>query len=217
MLTTCPEDLEDTGEPEILDDACSVVGVAYEDTRFDFVDGACSRFTPLAVIDWCQYDPLTGEGLWYYTQVIKVHDEEGPEFVACPVGPVVLCVADEGVSLPDNNQAFLGEDNPLASSCSAHLNLCQVVHETCSDFVSYDVKIYPFNGDEFIQIKPTTTVAVDSNNNAVLCFDTRQSTIQAIRLNGIPYNSPWCGDYHGSCGAHRMVAVTGAIANTCSV
>jgi hypothetical protein len=105
-------------------------------------------------------------------------------------------VADDGVSLPDNNQAFLGEDNPLASSCSAHLNLCLTVHETCSDFVDYDVKIYPFNGDEFIQIKPLTTVPVDTNNNAVLCFDTRQSTIQAIRLNGIPYNSPWCGDYH---------------------
>jgi hypothetical protein len=128
--------------------------------------------------------------------VIKVHDHDGPEFQDCPTGPVVVCVADPGVSLPDNNQAFLGEDNPLSSSCSAHLNLCKVVHETCSDFVQFDVKIYPFNGDEFIQVKPTTTVPVDSNNNATLCFDTRQSTIQAIRLNGIPYNSPWCGDYH---------------------
>jgi hypothetical protein len=58
------------------------------------------------------------------------------------------------------------------------------------------VKLYPFNGDEYIQVKPTTVVPVDTNNNAELCFDTRQSTIQAIRLNGIPYNSPWCGDYH---------------------
>nr|MDQ3016115.1 HYR domain-containing protein [Bacteroidota bacterium] len=196
-LTTCPEDLGDTGEPTIFDDACSLIGVAYEDTRFDFVDGACFKILrEWSVIDWCQYDPITGEGLWHYVQVIKVHDNEGPEFEDCPVGPVVLCVADEGVSLPDNNQAFLGEDNPLASSCSAHLNLCKTVHETCSDFVQYDVKIYPFNGDEFILIKPTTTVPVDSNNNARLCFDTRQSTIQAIRLNGIPYNSPWCGDYH---------------------
>ena len=112
------------------------------------------------------------------------------------VKTVVLCVADEGVSLPDNNQAFLGEDNPLSSSCSVHLNLSRTVHETCSDIVEYDVKIYPFNGTEYILIKPTTTATVDENNDAVLSFDTRQSTIQAIRLNGLPYNSQFCGDYH---------------------
>ena len=69
--------------------------------------------------------------------------------------------------------------------------------ETCSEFVQYDVKIYPFNGSSFIQVKPTTTVPVDTNTNqAVLCFNTRESTIQSVRLDGIPYNSPWCGDYH---------------------
>ncbi|MEO5905752.1 MAG: hypothetical protein ABIQ11_03445, partial [Saprospiraceae bacterium] len=198
VLTTCPDDLSGTGEPIVFDDACSLIGIAYEDTRFDFVDGACFKILRRwSVIDWCQYDPLTGEGLWHYTQVIKVNDHDGPELLNCPVGPVVLCVADPGVSLPDNNQAFLGEDNPLSSSCSAHLNLCQTVHETCSEFVKFDVKIYPFNGHEFIQVKSVTTVSVDTaTNNAVLCFDTRESSIQSIRLNGIPYNSPFCGNYH---------------------
>jgi hypothetical protein len=50
--------------------------------------------------------------------VIKVHDNEGPEFTDCPIGPVTLCVADTGVTLPDNNQAFLGEDNPASSSAA---------------------------------------------------------------------------------------------------
>jgi hypothetical protein len=196
LLTTCPEDLGNTGEPTIFDDACSLVGVTYTDTRFDFVDGACFKILRRwAVIDWCQYDSQTGAGLWYYTQVIKVHDEEGPEFVE-PCETVVLCVEDEGVSLPDNNQAFLGENDPLASSCSVHLNLSRVVHETCSDIVQYDVKIYPNNGTEYILIKPTTTAVVDSNNDATLTFDTRQSTIQEIRRNGLPYNSQFCGDYH---------------------
>jgi len=196
LLTTCPEDLGNTGEPTVFDDACSLIGVTYEDTRFDFVDGACFKILrEWAIIDWCQYNSQTGEGLWHYTQVIKVHDEEGPAFVA-PCEEVVLCVADEGVSLPDNNQAFIGEDNPLASSCSVHLNLSRTVHETCSDAVQYDVKIYPFNGTEYILIKPTTTATVDENNDAVLSFDTRQSTIQSVRLNGLPYNSQFCGDYH---------------------
>jgi hypothetical protein len=196
LLTTCPEDLGDTGEPTIFDDACSLIGVTYKDTRFDFVDGACFKILrEWAVIDWCQYNSQTGEGLWHYTQVIKVHDEDGPEFVE-PCETVVLCVEDEGVSLPANNQAFLGEDDPLSSSCSVHLNLSRVVHETCSDIVQYDVKIYPFNGTEYVLIKSTTTAVVDSNNDATLTFDTRQSTIQSIRLNGLPYNSQFCGDYH---------------------
>jgi hypothetical protein len=192
--------MSDTGEPTIFDDACSLIGVTYEDTRFDFVDGACYKILrEWAVIDWCQYGS-DGEGgyhgLWYYTQVIKVHDEEGPEYVDCPVGPVVLCVADDGVSLPDNNQAFLGEDDPDASSCSVHLNLSRVVHETCSDIVNYDVKWFPYNGTDFIYLKTTTTVAVDSNNDATLTFDTRQNPLQSVRLNGLPYNSQWCGEYH---------------------
>jgi hypothetical protein len=37
---------------------------------------------------------------------------------------------------------------------------------------------------------------VDENNDAVLTFDTRQNSIKAIRDNGLPYNSIFCGDYH---------------------
>jgi hypothetical protein len=191
LLTDCPEDLGDTGEPTVFDDACSLVGVTYEDTRFDFVDGACFKILrDWAIIDWCQYNSLTGAGLWHYIQVIKVHDNQGPIFTDCPTGPVTLCVADEGVSLPDNNQAFLGEENPAASSCSVHLNLHRHVHETCSDIVNYDVKFYPFNGDEFIYLKTTTTVPVDENNDADLSFDTRQNPTQAIRLNGYSLQQP---------------------------
>jgi hypothetical protein len=70
------------------------------------------------------------------------------------------------------------------------------VHETCSDIVNYDVKIYPFNGTDFIYLKTTTQATVDENNDAVLTFDTRQNSIKAIRDNGLPYNSIFCGDYH---------------------
>ncbi len=197
LLTTCPEDLGDTGQPTVFDDACSVIGVTYSDTRFNFVDGACFKILrKWSVIDWCQYNSQTGAGLWNYTQVIKVLDEDGPAFVA-PCETVVLCVEDEGVSLPANNQAFLGEEDPLSSSCSVHLNLSRVVHETCSDIVKYDVKIYPFNGTEYVVVKSTTTAVVDSNNDATLTFDTRQVTTNPIiRRDGIPYNSQFCGDYH---------------------
>jgi hypothetical protein len=196
-LTTCPDDISGTGEPIIFSDACNLIGVNYEDTRFDFVEGACFKILrDWAIIDWCQYNAQTGYGLWHYTQVIKVHDHDGPQFLECPAGPVTLCVADPGVTLPDNNQAFLGEENPLSSSCSVHLNLSQTVYEACSGSVQYDVKLYPFNGTEYLQLIGTTSAPVDSNHHAVLTFDTHSTPINDVRLNGIPYNSKYCGDYH---------------------
>ncbi|HZV71261.1 MAG TPA: T9SS type A sorting domain-containing protein, partial [Saprospiraceae bacterium] len=85
---------------------------------------------------------------------------------------------------------------PQSSSCSVHLNLCQQVRETCSDVVHYDVKLYLFNEHEFIYLQPLTSVAVGEDGIADLCFNTRNNASSAIRNNGIPYNSPFCGDYH---------------------
>ena len=197
VLTTCPDDLSGTGEPIVFDDACSLIGISYEDTRFEFVDGACFKILrEWKVIDWCQYDAATGYGLWSYVQVIKVHDHDGPEFLDCPAGPVELCVEDEGIRLPATNQAFLGEDDPNASSCSVHVTLSHRIRETCSETVKYDVKFYPFNGIQFIQLKSLTTITLDENNEGVISFNTEQSSIQSIRNDGLPYNSPWCGNYH---------------------
>jgi hypothetical protein len=197
LITNCPDDFGNTGEPIIFSDACSLIGVTYEDTRFEIADGACYKILrEWKVIDWCQYDPVTGYGLWSYTQVIKVNDETAPEFLACPQGPVTLCVADDGVRLPATNQAFLGEQDPNSSSCSVHVTMKQRIRETCNVEVAYDVKVYPYNGTEFLQVIPRTVVPVDANHEADLVFNTEESAIQSIRRDGLPYNSPWCGEYH---------------------
>jgi hypothetical protein len=197
VITDCPDDVPNTGEPQIFADACSLIGVTYEDTRFEFADGACYKILrDWKVIDWCQYNPATGYGLWSYTQVIKVKDEQEAEFLNCPQEPVVLCVADPGVRLPATNQAFLGENDPNASSCSVHVTMIQRIRESCNQEVAFDVKIYPFNGTEFIQAKPRTVVPLDENHEADLVFNTEESAIQEIRRNGLPYNDPFCGDYH---------------------
>ena len=187
-----------TGQPTIFSDGCSLIGVTFEDTRFDFVDGACFKILrEWKIIDWCQYVPQTGAGQWSYVQVIKVHDEDGPAFQDCPTEPVELCVADQGIRLPANNQAFLGEDDPNASSCSVHVTLEHTIKETCSDVVFYDVKVYPFNGTDFIQLKPRTAATIDTAHLATLNFDTELATLFSIRQNGLPYNDPLdCSDYH---------------------
>ncbi|MDQ3015618.1 MAG: T9SS type A sorting domain-containing protein [Bacteroidota bacterium] len=196
-LTSCPETLEGLGEPVINDDNCSIIGVAYEDHQYDIADGSCYKILrEWKIIDWCQYNSETGFGIWTYTQIIKVTDTTGPTFLACPAAPVELCLDDPGITLPANNQVFLGENNPNASSCSVHVALSQTVREVCSESVFYDVKIYPFNGNEFIQIKPTTELVLDENKEGVLTFNTQESTMQSIHDEGLPYNTPECGDYH---------------------
>jgi hypothetical protein len=197
LITDCPDDISNTGEPQIFSDACSLIGVTYEDSRFEISDGACYKILrEWKIIDWCQYDAGTGYGLWSYTQVIKVKDEQAAEFLQCPQSPVVLCVEDDGVRLPATNQAFLGENDPNASSCSVHVTMIQRIREACNTEVAYDVKVYPFNGTEFIQVKPRTIISVDENNEADLVFNTEESAVQSIRRNGLPYNSQFCGDYH---------------------
>jgi hypothetical protein len=197
LITDCPDDFTNTGEPQIFADACSLIGVTYEDTRFEISDGACYKILrEWKIIDWCQYNSGSGYGLWSYTQVIKVHDEEAAEFLACPTAPVVLCVADDGVRLPATNQAFLGENDPNASSCSVHVTMIQRIRESCNQEVAFDVKVYPFNGTDYLLLKPRTVVQLDDNHEADLVFNTEESAIQEIRRNGLPYNSQWCGDYH---------------------
>jgi uncharacterized repeat protein (TIGR01451 family) len=197
LLNTCPESLDETGEPVILDDHCSIIGTSFEDTRFDFADGSCYKvLREWFIIDWCQFDFNTGAGIWSYTQEIKVLDSFGPELLECPQSTVELCLGDPGITLPDNNQTNLGENNPNASNCSVHVAMSQRVRELCSGSVIYDVKLYPFNGDEYIQLKSPTVLQLDANHEGDMTFDTEQSSIQSISQDGLPYNDPLCDDFH---------------------
>ena len=147
------------------------------------------------MIDWCQFDANTGAGQWTYVQVIKVIDSEPTFILGCPQEPVTASVLDNGVSLPDNNQVFLGEDNPLATSCTVHVTDTFRLSEFCSDEVTYDVKVFPNNGPDFLQLHEPRTVEIDSNGFADAVIDTRSSDILAVRLNGLPYNDNVCSNF----------------------
>lgn len=48
-----------TGQVMIMDDECELVGVNYEDTRYDIVVDGCYKIVrKWTLIDWCKYDPL---------------------------------------------------------------------------------------------------------------------------------------------------------------
>jgi hypothetical protein len=197
LITSCNGNMESAGAPVILNDGLDIIGVAHEDEQYPIADGACLKILRTwRVINWCQFDAATGAGMWSYTQEIKVLDQSAPEFPACPSAPVELCTTSPGVRLPENNQVFLGEGNPLASSCGVHVSMSQPVRDMCSSSVIYDVKIYPFNGPEFFQVRPETVLQLDENHEGIMSFDSEQAPFVKGIENGLPYNSPECGDYH---------------------
>ncbi|MEP7269165.1 MAG: hypothetical protein ABI844_16210, partial [Saprospiraceae bacterium] len=117
LVTNCDADggasPDVTGRPMIMDDECELVGVNYEDVRYDIVPDACYKIIRTwKLIDWCKYDPNIhrrfpdvilddrfsasdsrscvyrklkddGDGYMEYTQIIKVIDTEAPVVAAC--------------------------------------------------------------------------------------------------------------------------------------
>lgn len=101
-----------TGRPMVMDDECELVGVNYEDVRYDIIPDACYKIIRTwKLIDWCKYDPNVhdrdadviiddrfvagadrycvyrklkddGDGFITYTQIIKVIDTIPPS-VTC--------------------------------------------------------------------------------------------------------------------------------------
>ena len=73
-------------KPSYYHDGCSLIGAAYDDLVFHFVEGVCKKILrKWTVIDWCQFDPYNPYygGIWEYTQIIKLSDHDKPQFEAC--------------------------------------------------------------------------------------------------------------------------------------
>lgn len=86
------------GRPVVTASLCGAsIGVGYEDLVFQIVEDACFKVVRTwSVMNWCTYNPSTGEGLWTHHQIIKVLDDENP-IVTAPADTVVF------VPILDNN------------------------------------------------------------------------------------------------------------------
>lgn len=70
-----------TGYPSYIDQNCAKLAAEYHDKVFEYADGACLAIhREWEVLDWCQYNPATGEGLWKYIQVIYVENSTEPVY-----------------------------------------------------------------------------------------------------------------------------------------
>ena len=117
------------------------------------------------------------------------------EFLQCTPVPESLCVQDEGIRLPANNQLYLGEGHPDATSCSVHVTQKKNVLSTCGGSLQYEVQLYLNDTSTAYVLKPLTIITADSNGMAELYFDTEESPDVQISASGIPYTTG-CLRYH---------------------
>ncbi len=84
-----------SGRPEFLNKQCAQLGISYKDKVFHLAEGACTKIVrEWSVIDWCQYESSTSEGIWMYDQIIKINNTSPPQFeFACQ--DTVVCLFDE--------------------------------------------------------------------------------------------------------------------------
>ena len=113
-----------------------------------------------------------------------------PEFLNCNQDSIYeLCIADEGIRLPQNNLVFLGPNHPDASSCSVHVSRHKKVRSTCGQILNYEVLLFKEGSAQGIVLQVPTTIVVDSFFEADLTFDSEHSPEIDISQNGIPYSS----------------------------
>ena len=83
-------DPDATGSPDWGADVCSDILLSSEDELFyDDADACVKIFRTWKLIDWCQYDENTGEGIFTDLQIIKVANGTDPEIETC--ADVIVC------------------------------------------------------------------------------------------------------------------------------
>ncbi len=143
---------------------------------------------PLAYSLWC--------GLLCFIVTNTLTSQDGNlDFLKCSAVPYRLCEQSEGVRLPDNNQIYLGEENPDASAGSVHVSQSKTVQSDCSVTLTYEVQLIQFENSEPFVLKQATQVTTDMEGIAYLSYDTEEALDELVQRNGIPYTSG-CARFH---------------------
>lgn len=92
---TCGDGIEPENLPAgfdfpdiLLDSSCMMIAMTYDDTNLGGYCGGTLR--EWLIIDWCQFNPITQEGLWSYIQVLQVDDQTPPNILS-PCQDTTFC------------------------------------------------------------------------------------------------------------------------------
>ena len=153
-------DPDDTGEPVLDEAACGLLAVSYDDTFFQYVDGVCAKLLRTwTVLDWCQFDqnnPNQTDGIWTYTQVIKVVDDQAP-ILDCTDIVQTTCDTDPN----DPCQFHVSFEQPMViDNCAGYDTT--IISETIVTIVFDTITQYFFDTIVDFEFDTMTTIVLDS-------------------------------------------------------
>ncbi len=123
-------------EPGILYHGCSWITFSYDDVVFQYVDEACIKvLRTWTVIDECKFiSPYGTQGIWTYTQAIKIDNSTPPTFVeGCRESDLTI------TQLPN---------------CRVKIEAAALAHDICTDddklIYSYKIDNGTFSAGRFV-------------------------------------------------------------------
>ncbi len=201
---------EDTGEPVLDEAACGLLAVSYDDTFFQYVDGVCAKILRTwTVLDWCQFDqnnPNQSDGIWTYTQVIKVVDDEAP-ILDC--SDIVENTCDTDPS--DPCQFYVAFDQPMViDNCAGYdttINSETIVTVVFDTIVQYFFDtIVAFDFDTTTSIVFDSTLVVDMDTIVEVEFECGMIDFELLPDGSTPFEGEMIGtQYQPSFGITFML------------
>ncbi|MEM1321402.1 MAG: cohesin domain-containing protein [Bacteroidota bacterium] len=153
--TFLPENLavqfEEDRRPRFDDDNCSMIAATFEDEPFIFIDSSCVKiFRNWRVVDWCLFEEFqngtyTGEWQWDWQQVIKLVNNNGPDFADCT--DKTFC----GFGDPNSSITDPLDPNYIAAQCVGIIELRPEISDDCSmlEDLRIDFKLDAFNDGQY--------------------------------------------------------------------
>ncbi len=80
---------------------CNNIGESFKDTEVIFGPDCVKLIREWTLVDWCSFNPISGEGSWTFHQIIKISNDSDP-VITCPGKRVVVAKECTGayVNLP---------------------------------------------------------------------------------------------------------------------
>lgn len=207
----CMNFREDTGDGPSLrnDNVCADIGFTFEDNSFFNVEGYCVKvIRTWTAIDFCNYNAATGEGVWQWTQTIKVSDTTGPviDEDSCPDDILVIASSDNcgavvTVPTPSAVDACTGDDIPASGFT---WNVSGTSHEGRGNTATVDLGVGTYNfvwtATGVCGAGATSTCAAsitieDMTGPSVYCRSLITTVISNTNAAGSPFADIWASDF----------------------
>lgn len=106
-----------TGVPIITGTDCENLGIDHTDFEFYTAYPACYQLVrKWAIIEFCSFNPSTGEGFWEHTQIIEVLDNEAP-VLSCPSELTI------GIEAANGCETYAQIPIPTVEDCSEEITI----------------------------------------------------------------------------------------------